>query len=181
MNYYFNSIRPDDLEKARAKGQHDITKARRKSAAMALIAAEFDGAYITKAILPKIKGHFPGASVYLSSPTYGDYIDLCLTYGQNYSDSIEFTICTKSSRRVVGSDLLKKSKSCAADADALEDDLNHLEDNVRIYNELAEAYAGIERELATFFENLPGSDWTLSEKYRKAITPEMFAATVVTA
>lgn len=178
-NYTLKAIDNETFVAARMKGREKIARECRTAHEMMIVASEFDGAYVTKAIIPKLQSRFPEASrVYLDQSRYSSIITLTIGYGSTYDNCDEFTICAKDNRRINGEALREAAKSKLQDASAEQTTLDRLEETVKHYNAIADAYAVIENDLRHFFHDLPYADYRLEDKYKGTITPEKFAETI---
>lgn len=180
MSYYtLKAIDRETFVTASMKGREEITRKRRAAHEMMIIASEFDGAYVTKAIIPKLQARFPEASrLYLDQSRYSSIITLTIGYGATYDNCDEFTICDKEKRRIDGKALQETAKSNLQEASNEQAALDRLEETVKRYNAIADAYAEIENELNHFFHDLPYADYHLEDKYKGTVTPEQFANTI---
>ena len=178
-NYTLKAIDHKAFLAARTNSQESIMYKRRTADEMIIIADEFDGAYVTKSIIPKLQARFPKASrMYLDQSKYSSMITLTIGYGTTYDNRDEFTICDKEKRRINGEALRKATESKIDEADEEQAELDRLEETVKHYNAIADAYAEIENDLRRFFHDLPYADFHMEDKYKGTITPEKFAATV---
>ena len=176
----FDIISPEDAAQARETARRDIISKRRRAAARRLIASRLDNAYVTKALVPKLKTLFPEAAfIYISQQSYGNGIDIDIQYHRdNYKDKDCFHLCSRDNRRIDATALIKAAEGEERSADALEEMLSRFDILVGQYNTMAEYYAEIHHELYTFFHEIPYADYSLERDFREYASPEAFEETL---
>ena len=162
-----NAIDQEAFIAAQIKGQESINRERRTAAEMMIIADEFDGAYVTEAIIQKLQARFPEASgLHLNKYRYSSIITLTICHAGTYDNCDEFTICDKTNRRINGDALRKAAKSKVDASDAEQYAIDRLDETVKRYNAIAGAYAEIASDMRRFFPDLPYADYLMEEKHK---------------
>ena len=176
---YMDTISPEMLAGAKKKGECEIMTARRRAAAMRIIAENLDGAYVTKRIIEKLKPIIPAADAfYLSSREYSDYVYLHIGYPEDgYTrDYDEITICDKETRRVNAENLNKSAAREEDEANEKQTLLDNLDAAAAEYNTIADRYAQIFKVLEPFmYGNIPYADYQLKERYKDMPLADLFA------
>lgn len=176
MTHSLNTIDKESVESARNKAVAKILKKRREAAATRLIADKLSGQYITKRIEPQLAAIFPDADHTFLSQSYSSVSAVVVYDKANYSDHDSIFLCNTSNRRLDRTAIIARAEHQEKEARALELSLQHIEDMVDAYNDMAARYAEIREDLSHFFPDIPWADYELER--RSSITPERFADSI---
>ena len=171
MTHSLDTIDKESVESARNKAVAKILKERREAAAMRLIADKLSGQYITKRIEPQLAAIFPDAGRTFLSQSYSSVSAVVVYDEANYSDRDSIFLCDTGNRRLDRTAIIARAERQEKEARALELSLQHIEDMVDAYNDIAARYAEIREDLSQFFPDIPWADYELV--HRSSITPEI--------
>lgn len=160
--YTMNLISIEDANSAYAMAVRKARRLHERAAAVRIIAAALDGAYITRRLDARLRELFPDTrTVCVSKDSYSARKYVYMHDGAcNYSDAWHIDLRAGDDNRVDGERMKQDAARDEQEAAGIEAGLIRFTEIVCQYNALATAYAGIYDELHAFFPELVYADYS---------------------